>query len=358
VVRPPDPARDHAFHPLRVARVVEETADAYSYVLEVPGDLEATFRYQAGQFCTFRVVADGQTHARCYSMSSAPAVDAELRVTVKRVPGGVVSNWMADHLVAGNTIDVAPPGGVFLLDAGEADVVAFAGGSGITPVLSVIKTALATTQRRVRLLYANRDRDSIIFAAELDELVAAHPGRLEVVHHLDVESGFMDAGHVTALTGAAGQATGPEPTFYICGPTPFMDIAEGALLEQGVAAERIHLERFGPIVPPPTFEPPGSDTDDEPTAIEVTIELDGKVETTEHRPGTTLLQTARQAGLSPPFSCESGNCATCMGRLVEGTATMFVNNALTADEVDEGWVLTCQAVPTAPKVHVSYGFEG
>src|SRR5262249_35484160 len=139
---------------------------------------------------------------------------------------------------------------------------------------------------------------------------------------------------------------------------PFMDIAEGALLERGVSAERIHLERFGPVVPPPSFEPPGSDTDDEPTAIEVTIELDGKVETTAHRPGTTLLQTARQAGLSPPFSCEGAHGATCRGRLVEGTARLFVNTALTADEVDEGWVLTCQAVPTAPKVHVSYGFEG
>src|SRR5207248_6041705 len=181
--------RDHAFHPLRIGRVIEETVDARSFVLDVPPDLERAFAYRAGQFVTHRVSVDGQPHLRCYSMSSSPEVDDELRVTVKRIAGGVVSNWMIDNLRAGDVIETTCPAGVFCLPDGDGDVVAFAGGSGITPVFSIAKTALATTARRVRLQYANRDRDSIIFAAELERLASQYPDRLHVVHRLDVEHG-------------------------------------------------------------------------------------------------------------------------------------------------------------------------
>ena len=336
--------RDHGFHRLRVARVVRETADASSFVFDVPDDLVDAFAYAPGQFCSFRVEVGGQSLVRCYSMSSAPALGEPLQVTVKRVPDGAVSNWLNDHLSEGDEIDAAPPTGFFQLDAGDGDVVAFAGGSGITPVFAIVKTALATTSRRVRLLYANRDRDSIIFAAELDRLAAEHGDRLEVVHRLDVEHGFVDAGVV-------GPFADPTASHYICGPTPFMDIVEHTLLAHGVDEGRIHIERFTAAPEP---EETGSDETD---GIEVTIELDGKTGTTQHHPGTTLLQTARQLGMSPPFSCESGSCATCMGRLLEGTVRMHVNNALTAEEVEEGWVLTCQSVPTSPTVHVRYGYE-
>lgn len=334
------PVRDHGYHPLRVARVVRETEDATSFVLEVPGELRAAFAYEPGQFCTFRVEVDGQPFARCYSMSSAPALGEPLQVTVKRVPGGVVSNWVNDHLAAGDEIDVMPPAGFFQLTAGGGDVVAFAAGSGITPVFSIVKTAVATTSRRVRLLYANRDRESTIFRDALDRL-----DRVEVVHHLDAEHGFVDADDVRPFVGG-------DADYYICGPTPFMDAVEAALLEAGVDEGRVHIERFTAAERAPLPEPA------EPVVTQVTIELDGKTGTGTHRPGTTILQTARSFGLSPPFSCESGSCATCMARLVEGSASMYVNNALTADEVEEGWVLTCQAVPTAPVVHVVYGYEG
>lgn len=338
--------RDHGYHPLRVARVVRETADASSFVLEVPADLREAFAYEPGQFCTFRVEVGGEAHVRCYSMSSAPAVDDELQVTVKRVPDGAVSNWMNDHLGAGDEIEVMPPSGFFQLTAGDGEVVAFAGGSGITPVFSIVKTALATTSRRVRLLYANRDRDSTIFREAIDALTGE---RLEVVHRLDVEDGFLDAAAVRAFLGDAGDAD-----VYLCGPTPFMDVVERALVEAGVDEGRIHVERFTPAERAPLPQP---DEPDEPTGTEVVIELDGKTGTATHRPGTTILQTARSLGMSPPFSCESGSCATCMAKLVEGSASMFVNNALTADEVEDGWVLTCQAVPTSAAVHVIYGYE-
>lgn len=333
-------ARDHAFHPLRIRRVVAETADASSYVLEVPEALAPTFRYDAGQYCTFRVRVDGEDLLRCYSMSSAPAVDGELTVTVKRVPDGRVSNWMNDHLAAGDEIEVNQPAGRFCLSPEGGDLVAFAAGSGITPVFSLLKEALATGDRRIRLLYANRDRASTIFADELDDLVAGSGGRLEVVHHLDVESGFVDAATVERF-GPVGDAE-----VYLCGPTPFMDVVEGALLAAGVSAERIHVERFA--VDEPGEVPDGTD------GCLITVTAGGRTETGEHHPGTTLLQTARQLGLSAPSSCEQGNCATCMARLEEGTVTMRVNDALTDDEVAEGWVLTCQSVPTSPTVRVVY----
>jgi ferredoxin-NADP reductase len=307
-------------------------------------------------------------------MSSSPDVDDELQVTVKRVPGGVVSNWMIDNLGRGDVIEATCPAGVFCLPYGDGEVVAFAAGSGITPVLSILKTALATTSRGVRLLYANRDRDSIIFSAELDRLGERHPARVEVVHCLDVERGFIEAGTVQRFAGkagaagsagaaggtggagaagsagAAGGAGGAGAEYFICGPAPFMEIVEGALLGRDVDDTHIHIERFTPPASSTQLEPVAADT----SSIQVTIELGGRSGTATHHPGTTILQTARQMGMAPPFSCESGSCATCMARLVEGNVKMHVNNALTEDEVADGLILTCQSVPISTRVHVVY----
>src|SRR5207302_2864540 len=173
--------------------------DARSFVLEVPAELKTAFAYRAGQFVTHRVSIDGQHLLRCYSMSSSPDVDDEFQVTVKRVPGGAVSNWMIDELHAGDVLDTTCPGGVFCLGADVSDIVAFAGGSGITPVFSIVKTALATTSRRVHLLYANRDADSVIFADDLTMLARDHGDRLQVVHHHDVDRGFVDDAEVGAF---------------------------------------------------------------------------------------------------------------------------------------------------------------
>jgi 3-ketosteroid 9alpha-monooxygenase subunit B len=341
-------SRDHGFHALRVRRVVSETAEAVSVVLDVPADLQEAFRYDAGQFLTFRLIIDGRQHLRSYSMSSSPEVDDELAVTVKRVAGGVVSNWIADMLGTGDPLESTRPAGVFCLGPGSGDLLAYAGGSGITPVYSLLKTALSTTTRTVRLLYANRDRESSIFAAELDSLAERYPGRLEVVHHFDAVGGFVEAATIRRHAGIA-----PDSEVFICGPGPFMDLVETTLHEQGIGPSRIHIERFTPADLPPQ----GSTEPLTPVLTQVEIELDGKVQTTRHSPGTTILQTARQMGLTPPSSCEAGDCATCMGRLLEGTAKMQANNALTDDEVAEGWILTCQAVPDPPLVRVRYGYD-
>jgi 3-ketosteroid 9alpha-monooxygenase subunit B len=330
------------FAPLRIKRVVRETSDAVSLVLDVPAHCSQRFRYKAGQFLTLRVSVDGQDLRRCYSMSSAPVED-DMQITIKRDPGGVVSNWLNDTASEGGEIHAAPPEGRFLLrDTGD-EIIAFAGGSGITPIMSLVRTALVESSRRIRLFYANRGRDSVIFADALDRLAEAHGDRLTVEHHYDDDRGVVTPAAVESFIAGAGDAD-----YYICGPGPFMDTVEAAVLNSGAPRQRVHLERFE-MAPVSTEESASSATTEE-----VVIELDRQKTTAQYRPGNTLLQTARIAGLRAPSSCETGSCGTCMARIVSGSARMLNNDALDDDEVAEGWVLTCQSLPTSQTVHVVY----
>ena len=334
--------REHDYHSLTVADVVDETADTRSFVLHIPPALAARFTYTAGQFCTFRATIGGEPIARCYSMSSAPDTGDPFTVTVKRVPGGKMSNWMNDTLAQGDTIDVMPPAGRFVLRAPVTPIVAFAGGSGITPILSIIKSALAATAREIALVYANRGPGSVIFADTLERLRAGSGGRLSVHHHLDSEMGFLDAATCAALVGDAMEAD-----FYVCGPAPYMKIVQAGLDQRGVDPARLFVERFE--LPDDT---PAASVASETESI--TIRLEGRKRRVGYEPGDTILDTARRAGLKPPFSCQAGNCGTCMAHLDEGRVTMRVNNALATDEVEQGWILTCQAVPTSREVVVDY----
>jgi ferredoxin-NADP reductase len=331
-------ARDHGFRSVRITRIIQETADTRTYVLDTasPAPLQSPFAYRAGQFLTFRVSGA----LRSYSMSSSPDTDHELMVTVKRVPGGLVSNWMHDHLAPGDVVEVTLPAGAFCLRETAAPLVAFCGGSGITPVLSLAKSALATTARRVRVLAANRDSGAIIFASALSGLAGRYPDRFEVRHHLDTGNGFLTDSQVRDF---ADGDTGAD--FYLCGPAPFMDLTACALLGQGVDPGQILSERFDPATGG------GAGPEREGT---VSIVLSGQKRTVPQHAGETLLESARRAGLTPPFSCEAGNCATCMAQVTDGEAKMRANNALDDDEVAEGWVLTCQGEPVTPHITVVY----
>lgn len=331
------------FAPLRIKRVVRETVDAVSLVLDVPEHAARRFRYQAGQFLTLRVNVGGQDVRRCYSMSSAPIED-ELRITVKRDPGGLVSNWINDTAAEGDELHVAPPEGRFVLRgdlSGATEVVAFAGGSGITPIMSLARAAVDDPDRRVRLFYANRSREAVIFADPLDRLVAEHGDRVLVHKHFDEDDGVVTPAAIAEFVAPAGDAH-----YYVCGPTPFMDTVEQTLLAAGVKPSRLHLERFSVAAP--------TDTDDSGVTEEVVIELDRQKITASYRKGDTLLQTVRTAGLRAPASCETGSCGTCIARLTEGSARMLNNDALDDDEVEEGWVLTCQSLPTSRRVRMIY----
>jgi ferredoxin-NADP reductase len=334
---------DHEYHPLAVLAVVDETADTRSFVLEIPPGLEPGFRYRAGQFCTFRATIAGEEVVRSYSMSSSPDTDDRFTTTVKRVPGGRMSNWMNDTLTPGATIDVMRPTGLFVLRATDVPIVAFAGGSGITPVISIVKSALATTDRSITLVYANRGADSVIFADELERLGHAFGDRLSVHHHLDSERGFLDAAQCASLVDDRAHAD-----FYVCGPGPYMDTVEAGLATLGVAPAQLFIERF--VVSEPEAGGDGSGAAPE----SLVIRLDRKKHTIRYQAGDTVLETARRGGLRPPFSCEAGNCATCMAHLDQGSVTMRVNNALSTDELDEGWILTCQSLPTSAEVTVNY----
>ena len=335
--------REPEYHLLAVAEVVVETHDAKSFVLEIPPALGQTFAYTAGQFCAFRAQIDGESIVRCYSMSSSPDTHDRFTVTVKRVAGGKMSNWMNDALSAGDRIEVMPPAGRFVLRANEAPVVAFAGGSGITPILSLIKSALVTTGREIALVYANRDARSVLFARELERLRTASGGRLHVHHHLDdAERAFLDAAACAALVGDRAYAD-----FYVCGPGPYMEVVEAGLASRDVAPSQVFIERFEL---PGAEVAPGAASETE----SVVIRIDRRRHRIAYKPGETILETARRAGLAPPFSCESGSCATCMAHVDEGRARMRVNNALSDDEVAGGWVLTCQAIPLTREIVIDY----
>jgi 3-ketosteroid 9alpha-monooxygenase subunit B len=339
--------RRHGYHALPVTRVEHETEAARSFTLDVPHHLRETFSYRPGQFCSVRVHLGETEYFRCYSMSSAPETDGDLTFTVKRVPGGVVSNWLVDHVGEGDLLEVNPPSGNFCADGGGRPVVAFCGGSGITPVLSIAKSVLATSTRSIRLLYANRDLESVIFRRQLEGMQADHPGRLEIRHHFDREGGFVD---VAAITEFVDRRL--DVDFYLCGPGPFMDLVEATLVGLGVGPDAIAIERFENAGDADAAEPMEDDRVDAPASI--VLVLRGKKHELAYHPGDTVLETARRAGVPTPYSCEAGSCATCMAFVQEGAVAMRANDALTPEEVEEGWVLTCQARPVTPRLTVEF----
>lgn len=330
----------HVFQRATVTRIIKETADARTFVL---APHEQPFSYLAGQFCTFRVTVDGQELYRSYSMSSAPETDAKLMTTVKRVHGGKVSNWMVDNVVEGDELTMTRAAGTFCLRATSAPLLAFAGGSGVTPIVSLAKSALATTDRSVRVLCADRDRLSVIFEAVVDDLVERHPGRLSVDRHIDAEHGLLDPDAVRKFV-----ATDTDADCYVCGPEGFMTVVRSAL----PAGARVLVEDFdaSPLVK--------ASAPDVARGAEVggtvTIHLERKKVSVPRVAGETLLESARRAGLAPPFSCEAGNCGTCLARLTEGSATMQANDVLEDDEIADGYILTCQGIPVTPSVTVHY----
>jgi ferredoxin-NADP reductase len=337
------------FCTLRVKRLVPETPDAASLVLEPADEDGPRFAYRAGQYVTLRPVIDGVAHPRSYSMSSSPAVDPELQVTVKRVPGGLVSNWLLDELQEGDFIEAMPPTGTFTPDESDRPLVALAGGSGITPIFSILKEVLSRPGRPSRLLLANLDHSSAIFGRELDALARRFSDRFVLQLHADEESGFVSPAEVERFISGTGDGV-----FYLCGPSGFMETVEAVLRTHDIEESRIKKEVFTPSDAVNMSDFSAESEADEEEDASITISMGRETVTVRHRPGTTILQTARFAGLRAPSSCESGSCATCMARVTEGSVEMRNNEALTPEEVAEGWVLTCQSQPTSSAVSVVY----
>ena len=337
-----------AYHQLRIAKIIQETPDARSFVLDVPADLAGQFKYRAGQFLTFRVPHDSGAFNRCYSLSSAPEADGtHLKVTVKRVAGGKGSNWFNDALKEGGSLHVMPPAGRFVLkDAGDAPLLLFGAGSGITPMMSLIKSALKSGARRIRLFYANRDKPSIIFDKELLELIGSHGSRLDVIHHLDAEQGLTTAGEIVgAMKGFEGAEA------YLCGPGPFMTLVERTLIDAGMSRDKVLVERF---------EASGNDAvpveqeEGDVIPAEITIHFEGKTHKVAYKKGQTILEAARLGGLNPLSSCEEGFCASCAAKRIKGKVVLAKNDIYTDDDLANNWILTCQGHCFGPEVEITY----
>jgi ring-1,2-phenylacetyl-CoA epoxidase subunit PaaE len=351
------------FHALKVAEVVPETADANSIRFEVPGELREQFAFKAGQHLTLRATINGEEVRRNYSLCTAPG-DGDWMVTVKRIGGGLFSNWVGDELKAGNVIEVMVPHGSFTTDVDPSrsrHLVAIAGGSGITPVMSLIRTVLREEpQSRFTLLYGNRDSSSVIFLEALAALKDKYLGRLEIYHFLDQEeqdielfNGMLSRERLEEAIPALIPDALAVDGWFICGPGPMMDAAEAALLDGNVARERIHIERFTADRPPEAVAKEMAQLKSQAEGVTVSVTLDGR---TRRVPFTeeNILDSARAAGLPAPFACKAGVCATCRARVTKGKVEMAARYGLTDEEVADGYVLTCQSVPLGDGVAVDY----
>ena len=333
-----------SYHRLTIKEVREETAEARSFVLiPEPGDV-TLYRYSPGQFLSFRVPHDGGELIRSYSLSSAPCTDPDMTVCVKRVAGGRGSNWFNDHLTAGKHIEATRPSGRFVLRDSNAPLLLIAGGSGITPCISLIKQALVETGRRVMLLYANQNVASVIYREELDLLESRYAGRFTCRHWLDDDRGFL-----TATDIAAAAAEWEQADCYICGPDPLMDIAEETLGARFGTGATVLTERF--VSPDdPAARPTADDSAPPPDALieSFRLTLDDEEHSVPITAGETLLQAALAAGIDAPSSCTEGHCGTCMSWLRNGDVSMTSTRALSKRDIGRGYVLACQSRPSSP----------
>ena len=351
------------FHALRIAEIVPETDEANSIRFEIPPELRERFAFRAGQHLTLRATIDGEEVRRNYSLCTRPG-DGDWMVTVKRIGGGLFSNWVGDRLKPGDTVEVMPPHGSFTceFDASKSrHLVGIAGGSGITPVMSLVRTLLAEEPNsRFTLFYGNRDSSSVIFLEALAGLKNKYLGRLEIFHFLDAEeqdielfNGMLSRERleeaIPALVPDAAEVEG----WFICGPGPMMDAAEGALLDRNVAKERIHIERFTADRPAGTFAPEIAELQSKAEGLTVAVTLDGRTRKVPFTAGN-ILDSARASGLPAPFACKAGVCATCRAKVTSGNVEMAARYGLTDEEVADGYVLTCQSVPLGDGVAVDY----
>lgn len=335
---------------VRVAEVVRETDDAHSLVLEPDAaDLER-FHYKPGQFLTVRVPSDrAGGAARCYSLCSSPDLDEPMRIAVKRTAGGYGSNWLCDNVVAGSTLEVLRPSGTFTPRSLDGDFLLCAAGSGITPVLSILKSVLHGGSGTVTLLYANRDESSVIFRAELAALAATFPQRLVVIHWLESLQGLPSVEGLARLAASYGGAVA-----YVCGPGPFMDAVTAALAEIGMPRERVHLERFLTLGSDPFAEVEDVPAESSAETATVEVTLDGETTTVAWPVDRHLLDVLLQAGLDAPFSCREGQCSACACKVLEGEISLDRNEVLEQEDLDEGYVLACQSIPRSPELRVTY----
>jgi len=362
------------FFPLPISTIQSETDQAITVSFKPATDDAGLFDYKAGQYLTLKFVINGKEERRAYSMCSAPH-DDEIAVTIKRVPGGIVSNHIADKLQAGDVVEVMPPQGRFLVQpdpAARRDYYLFGAGSGITPLMSILRTVLEHEPKsNVHLLYGNRDEENIIFEQQLKVLQDRYAGQLVVKHTLSRPKKYKTGGLKGIFTGGKPKWQGPigridilavqaflkeqpgtvdDKHYYICGPGQMIDNVEQALLGLGVKKAVINSERFVSANAAKKEATGGVPV----AGGKAFVKLGGKDLEVTLKAGQTILDGLLEAGATPPYSCLAGACSTCMAKVTKGGVKMEVCFAIDDDEIAEGYILACQSHPTTPEVYVDF----
>ncbi|MFD0365333.1 2Fe-2S iron-sulfur cluster-binding protein [Nocardia sp. GCM10030253] len=342
-------------HTLEIVEVIKETDAAVSLVFEIPDELVSRFRYHPGQFLTLEVPSEQSgSVARCYSLSSSPYLDDDAIVTVKRTIGGYASNWLCDNASVGMRLRVLAPSGVFVPKSLDADLLLLAAGSGITPIMSIAKSALIAGSGTVLLVYANDDAHSVIFGAELDDIATEFPDRCTVLHWLESERGLPSADDLRDLLV-------PYPAYeaFLCGPGPFMTACTAALHAINMPDKHIHHEKFQSLTGDPFADievaaaaaPSRWQADAVATA---TVQLDGRTIELPWPRTSTLLDTLLANGYDAPYSCRAGECSACACTVRAGKVRMLRNETLVDADLALGLTLACQSVPLTDHVEIDF----
>lgn len=351
------------FYKLKVSSIGNPIPEATCVTLDIPKHLYKTFNYLPGQHLNIKFLIDGKEVRRSYSINSSPYIEETIQLTIKRVKGGLVSNFVGDHLKPGDELDVMIPQGRFYATLNEDDYKTyflFAAGSGITPIYSILRSVLIASPKSViNLFYGNSTQDGIIFKKEIDQLLELHPQRLKVVHTLSQPKVWSSWEQWKGRTGRVDMKSvewfitnhppiAQSTEYFICGPGAMNQSVRNTLLGLQIPKELIHIEQFGGTV------------EEKNTEIEIVdnallnATLNGQLYQLNIPSGSSILQVLKDAKTNPPFSCESGVCGTCTAKVIEGKAEMKSCMALEEKEINDGFILTCQAYPTSEKVSIVF----
>ena len=332
------------FYPLVVNDIIEETSLAKSFTFQVEDKYQSLFNYQAGQFLSLRLPWESSFLDRCYSLSSSPNEGATLTITVKRVKDGRASNLLNDTLKVGDIVDIAPPSGRFVPTANTHPVTLFAAGSGITPVISIIKQTLKETDRSLRLFYANSTPDQIIFEKALKDLSELYPSRFHCHHHLSNDNGRVSE---TTIKHFIGDDT--QQDFFICGPGPFMDLIENTLQAFGTDEQTIFVERFISDTESTLSSEAPVDSD----IASFNAILDGEEHSVPYLAGKTLLESMLAHNLKPAYFCQKAQCGMCTVTRKVGDVIMRNSEILSKNDIEKGRILLCQSLPLTGDILVN-----
>ncbi|WP_258098826.1 ferredoxin--NADP reductase [Marinoscillum pacificum] len=351
---------DSRFQNFTIREVVNIAEEAVNLVFEKP---EGDFSYKPGQFLTLIKEVEGKKVRRAYSLCTTPFIDEYPAVTVKRVPGGIMSNYLNDHAKAGDVIEIMEPMGMFTTDydaSASRHVVFLGGGSGITPLYSILRSVLLKEPNsKVSLVYGNRSKDYIVFREVLEQLKSEHGDRFQLVHILEENDGYAaHSGRPTAETMKSiidGLSVDSSTEFFICGPEPMMNIASEGLGLLGIAADKIRMESFdsGKTSPSVVVEEKSSNSDFDKS--QVTIIMDGEEHVVQVSKDATILDAGLDQDIDMPYSCQSGLCTACRAKCLEGEVDQEDAHGVSKSEQEEGYVLLCVGKPLSDKIKVEVG---